>query len=287
MSSRRVFISGVAWSIPAVAIATAAPAFAASSGRAAIDAAFAEIRSSPMTAYWTEITGGNLNSTAKTVAFNINNYSSYDLVFQQGTALAIKFDIINSDGSAFQRTGLSSASTSWGTENDVTAGSTTNPRNQTVAAGTVNWTIASTATTSRTLLGQDGSADNTGDIAISVPGNTIIKTTLVQVPRVKPSLADIKAAYPGTLSQADINYYNNLAAIPMTLRIAGPSMSGSRARYGQQNQVTQDTLLQGGSGQWGVGGSYWSNAVGNYIHNGSAGSSPSVSGPSYSTDGIF
>lgn len=153
----------------------------------------------------------------------------------------------------------------------------------TLTSGEVVWDL-----TGVTLPGQKASGqDNTADIAISVPGDTIIGATLRQVPLVKPSYADIVAANTTTTFTPECQaYYDAKAAVPLAITIPGPSMTGTQALYGVQNN-SGDVALAGGSATWGVGSTYWSNAIGNYIHDGNAATSPSVSGLSYSRDGIF
>ena len=142
----------------------------------AVDEAFAAV-SSGLTAYWTEIDGGNLNGTAKQVYFNINNHSPYSVLLTGGSQFQIRFDLINSDRTGLNqdRLNLTQSTTSWGCMSPVVGGTTDNGNGTSVNSATTTWTTAANGTTS--IPAQGNNNDNTADMTISAPGNSIIKAT--------------------------------------------------------------------------------------------------------------
>lgn len=168
--SRRSLAKGIAWTVPAVALATSAPAYAASSCVAQVEQAFADAQRCAEASYYCngqparpEINfyqpPGSLNGYVQDAYVNVKNLSGCNITFSQQFPLQLSIqvrnnNVVNNTGRAIGR-----VLTSWG---DRTWDSY-NIANQPV--GSVNHNLTWTFYGSDPLPG-NGLGDNEADLVI-------------------------------------------------------------------------------------------------------------------------
>ena len=251
------------WAAPALSVAAAAPAVAASpfanctaANQTYIKNAFETIRTKSLTAYWAT-PGVISDGIAQTTYFNVNNNSQFDLTYTATQNLNITFTAIAGNGSTTAPNGPSSASASRGTVSGITS-TTYNGKN----AKTWTWNAAG-FTQPRNAPGSDSEFDMgvaTGSNLST--GGIIICATLNEAPILYPTFASLQAANPAITADCQA-YYDAMVtqARPAVLTFAGPLLSGSGATWNRDGNIN---TLCGGSMAWTVGSTICSNTSGNY-----------------------
>lgn len=235
-STRRALMKGAAWSVPAVAVSSAAPAFAVSMCTAesmkAIDDAFANLltkQGSLTINFYQSIQSAN--GYLGESWLNLRNDSDVPLRFTAEHPLTLRVEVVNLTGSMSKERASTWPSTSWGT---IARGDF----NTSTGTRTYTWTIVGT-------VAAYGKGDNEPDFWFHWQGlgsitNEVRVTPLTSNSPLPPTLESITLASGQTepcqsYYDTKVREYNESAAKKVVFYADGSKNSGNSDRYGDQS----------------------------------------------------
>lgn len=262
--SRRAVTAGVAWSVPAVAAAAAAPAFAASSCLSEIDAAFTAAENYVKANYYCNGEPvklqinlyqpyGALNGFATDIYINVKNLSPCNVTFSQAYPLQLTIDVRNNNvvTTGSRNRDITGVRTSWG-------GTTGTGESNTIASapvgsnqGTIQWAFAG-------RLPGAGLGDNEADLAIGmgdgITGVQRWQSYMTITPGAASGAPVLQSAWAA--NKTCLDYYNQKLASwvqPFAFYVNGPKI-GSAAADG--TPITAGTTIETRNiGNYSTGGS--------------------------------
>lgn len=270
--SRRTVVKGAAWTAPAVAVASAAPAFAAASTcstaeRAAIDLAFTSVKNS-IVAYWSANTAISDGTGGQGAYLNIHNNSPYDIVTLTDPALFNIYTFYASTVGDPQYPGFSKDS-SYGFLSDGGQVIFEDPDGNLRKARKTSWAAGGDS-----ILGAGTGNDNTADIVLFSGGSLVRNppgaihcVEMLSFPDIRPEFTSIieesRQSNPELFQNPEVcqTYYDEKANTAPAILASGPMIDGTTTWNNDGNQLQ----LDGGNRTWEQGDTICSDELGNYI----------------------